>query len=169
MNKGRLGNSFIVLLTLVGVMACSQDEDKAVPPAGEAKAEAPVQAEAAKPAPAAAETEPMVYFIAPAHEATLKSPVRVKFGLIGMAVAPAGSDMPNSGHHHLLINATALPAAGQPIPSDAQHMHFGKGQTEAMVELPPGTHTLQLIVGDKNHVPHNPPVVSHKITVTVEE
>jgi Domain of unknown function (DUF4399) len=91
---------------------------------------------------------------------------RVWFGLRHMGVAPAGVDKPNTGHHHLLVD-TPVPPADQPIPNDRNHLHFGGGQTEAMVELPPGTHTLQLIMGDKDHVPHNPPVVSKQITITV--
>ncbi len=91
---------------------------------------------------------------------------RVWFGLRSMGVAPAGVDKPNTGHHHLLID-TDLPPFDEPIPNDRNHLHFGGGQTEAIIELPPGTHTLQLIMGDKNHVPHNPPVYSQKITITV--
>jgi hypothetical protein len=91
---------------------------------------------------------------------------RMWFGLRHMGVAPAGIDKPNSGHHHLLVD-TPLSAPDQPIPNDRNHLHFGGGQTEAMVELPPGTHTLQLVMGDKDHVPHNPPVVSKQITITV--
>jgi Domain of unknown function (DUF4399) len=91
---------------------------------------------------------------------------RVWFGLRHMGVAPAGVDKPNTGHHHLLVD-TPVPPADQPIPNDRNHLHFGGGQTEAMVDLPPGTHTLQLIMGDKDHVPHNPPVVSRQITITV--
>jgi hypothetical protein len=91
---------------------------------------------------------------------------RVWFGLRNMGVAPAGVDKPNTGHHHLLID-TDLPPFDEPIPSDRNHVHFGGGQTEAVIELPPGTHTLQLIMGDKDHIPHNPPVYSQKITITV--
>jgi hypothetical protein len=91
---------------------------------------------------------------------------RVWFGLRHMGVAPAGVDKPNSGHHHLLIDAD-LPPDDQPIPNDRNHLHFGGGQTEAIVELAPGTHTLQLIMGDQNHIPHDPPVVSQLITITV--
>jgi hypothetical protein len=91
---------------------------------------------------------------------------RVWFGLRHMGVAPAGIEKPNSGHHHLLVD-TPLSDPDQPIPNDRNHLHFGGGQTEAMVELPPGTHTLQLVMGDKDHVPHNPPVVSKQITITV--
>jgi hypothetical protein len=91
---------------------------------------------------------------------------RVWFGLRHMGVAPAGIEKPNTGHHHLLVD-TPLSDPDQPIPNDRNHLHFGGGQTEAMVELPPGTHTLQLVMGDKDHVPHNPPVVSKQITITV--
>ncbi len=91
---------------------------------------------------------------------------KVWFGLRHMGVAPAGVDKPNTGHHHLLIDSDP-PPADEPIPNDRNHVHFGGGQTETMIELPPGSHTLQLVMGDKDHVPHNPPVMSRKITVTV--
>ena len=108
-----------------------------------------------------------VYFIEPADGATVSSPVTVKFGLAGMGVAPAGIQKDNTGHHHLVIDA-ALPGPDTPIPSDDLHRHFGGGQTETTVELAPGAHTLQLLLGDFSHVPHDPPVVSAQITVTVE-
>lgn len=108
-----------------------------------------------------------VYIISPADGATVSSPVRVVFGLRGMGVAPAGTDKANTGHHHLIID-TDLPAANAPVPADAQHVHFGGGQTEVTVELSPGRHSLQLLLGDMNHVPHDPPVYSDKITVTVK-
>jgi hypothetical protein len=115
------------------------------------------------PSPAGAE----LYIISPTDGATVKSPVTVKFGLKGMGVAPAGVTFENSGHHHLLID-TDLPALDAPIPADANHVHFGKGQTETTVELKPGKHTLQLLLGDQSHVPHDPAVMSKKITVTVK-
>lgn len=93
-------------------------------------------------------------------------PFRVWFGLRGMGVAPKGVAFPNTGHHHLLID-TDLPAADKEIPSDRNHLHFGAGETETMIELPPGRHTLQLLMGDENHVPHNPPIQSRKITIQV--
>ncbi|MBQ5946758.1 DUF4399 domain-containing protein [Massilia sp. ST3] len=93
-------------------------------------------------------------------------PFRVWFGLRHMGVAPKGVAFGNTGHHHLLID-TELPPAGQVIPSDRNHLHFGAGETETMIELPPGKHTLQLLMGDENHVPHKPPVHSRKITITV--
>jgi Domain of unknown function (DUF4399) len=90
----------------------------------------------------------------------------VRMGLRNMGVCPKGVVFPNTGHHHLLID-TDLPALDQEIPSDRNHLHFGAGETDARIELPPGKHTLQLILGDHNHVPHVPPVYSKKITITV--
>ena len=91
-------------------------------------------------------------------------PFRVWFGLRYMGVAPKGVKYPNTGHHHLLID-TDLPPMDQEIPSDRNHLHFGAGETETMIQLPPGKHTLQLLMGDDMHMPHNPPVYSKKITV----
>ena len=108
-----------------------------------------------------------LYIISPADGETLSSPVTVKFGLQGMGVAPAGVEIENTGHHHLIIDA-GLPALDQPVPADNQHIHFGKGQTETTVELAPGKHTLQLLLGDFTHTPHSPPVMSEKITITVK-
>ncbi|HEY0684249.1 MAG TPA: DUF4399 domain-containing protein [Steroidobacter sp.] len=115
------------------------------------------------PSPAGAE----VYFIAPADGATVSGPVTVKFGLKGMGIAPAGITFDNTGHHHLIIDAD-LPPVGAPIPTDAQHVHFGKGQTETTLDLKPGKHTLQLLLGDFGHIPHDPVVASKKITITVK-
>jgi hypothetical protein len=92
---------------------------------------------------------------------------RVWFGLRKMGVAPAGVDKPMTGHHHLIIDAP-LPPMDEEIPADNNHIHFGHGQTETRITLPPGQHTLQLLLADKNHIPHNPPVVSRKITITVK-
>ncbi|TCS35944.1 uncharacterized protein DUF4399 [Paucimonas lemoignei] len=94
-------------------------------------------------------------------------PFRVWFGLRNMGVAPKDVKFPNTGHHHLLID-TPLPSMDEPIPSDRNHLHFGTGETETMIELPPGKHTLQLLMGDDKHIPHNPPVYSRKITITVK-
>jgi len=108
-----------------------------------------------------------VYFIEPHDGATVGQELTVKFGLSGMGVAPAGVDFENTGHHHLLIDGASADM-NAPIPADATHVHFGRGQTEAKVKLPPGKHTLQLLLGDKNHIPHDKPVMSEKITVTVK-
>ena len=115
------------------------------------------------PSPKGAE----VYFIAPQDGATVASPVAVKFGLKGMGIAPAGITFDNSGHHHLIIDGD-LPSLDAPIPTDARHVHFGKGQSETTIELQPGKHTLQLLLGDFGHVPHDPAVASKKITITVK-
>jgi hypothetical protein len=99
---------------------------------------------------------------------TVTSPFKVTMDLQGMTVVPAGDTTPDSGHHHLLIDA-GLPAdLAQPLPKDDQHLHFGQGQTETELTLPPGQHTLQLLLGDANHVPHDPPVASAPITITVQ-
>lgn len=118
---------------------------------------------------AAQAQEPEVYIISPAHGETVTSPVTVKFGLKGLGVAPAGVEQDGTGHHHLLIDLDKLPAMDKPIPADDQHVHFGGGQTETTVELEPGEHTLQLLVGDHLHRPHDEPVVSEKISITVSE
>jgi hypothetical protein len=108
----------------------------------------------------------VLYFISPVDGATVESPVTVRFGLRGMGVAPAGVARPDTGHHHLVVNAPT-PNLDLPLPADDQHIHFGGGQTETTLELPPGTHTLQLVLADKDHVPHDPPLVSARITFTV--
>lgn len=116
-----------------------------------------------------------VYFVTLSDGDTVTGPVTVMFGLEGMGVAPAGTDKDGTGHHHILINR---PPLGQGpdgadeleygLPADDHHVHFGGGQTQVTLDLEPGTHTLQLVLGDKNHVPHDPPVVSEVITITVE-
>lgn len=108
-----------------------------------------------------------VYIISPKDGASVKSPVKVVFGLKGMGVAPAGIKMENTGHHHLLIDTDVPKDLSQPLPTSDQVKHFGKGQTETSIELPPGKHTLQLVLGDQNHTPHDPAVVSKKITINV--
>lgn len=108
-----------------------------------------------------------VYFIAPSDGATLKGPVIVRFGMRGMGVAPAGVEMAKTGHHHLILNAP-LPPMDQGIPADERHIHFGGGQTEVRLELPPGKHEMQLLVGDHLHIPHDPPIMSERITITIE-
>jgi len=94
-------------------------------------------------------------------------PFKVWFGLRFMGVAPRGVKFPNTGHHHLLIDVD-LPPMDQEIPSDRNHLHYGAGETETMLELPPGKHTIQLLMGDDKHIPHNPPVYSKKITIYVK-
>jgi len=134
----------LVLVALIGIPAMAQAETAAPPGAS-------------------------VYIISPQDGATLASPFKVQFGLTGMGIAPAGVDKPKTGHHHLVIDATLSPEElKQPIAADAKHVHFGGGQTEAMVTLPPGRHTLQLVLGDWSHIPFDPPIMSPVITVTVK-
>lgn len=109
-----------------------------------------------------------VFIVSPADGETLTSPVTVVFGVENFRVAPAGTFEAGTGHHHLLID-TDLPPLNQPIPADANHLHFGKAQTEATIELGPGPHTLQLVLGDGYHVPHDPALISTPITITVTE
>jgi hypothetical protein len=116
-----------------------------------------------QPAPAAAK----VYFIEPKNGAEVTGPVTVKFGLTGMGVAPAGVEKKDTGHHHVLVNQK-LDDPMSPIPADDKHRHFGAGQTETVLTLPAGTHTLQMVLGDHNHIPHNPLVASEVITITVK-
>ena len=130
-----------------------------------AAGQTPAVAPERTPSPPGAEA----YIISPKDGATVHAPVLVQFGLKGMGVAPAGVKFENTGHHHLLIDTTLEgEALNEPIPMDEHHLHFGKGQTEASVELSKGQHTLQLVLGDWSHVPHKPPVMSERITVTVE-
>jgi uncharacterized protein DUF4399 len=124
---------------------------------------------AVAPAQTAAPANAMVYFINVKDGDTVKSPFKIQFGLSGMGVAPAGVEKPNTGHHHVLVDATLTPEqAKEPIPADEHHLHFGGGQTETTVTLAPGRHTLQLVLGDWSHVPFNPPIVSPVITVEVK-
>jgi hypothetical protein len=115
------------------------------------------------PAPAGAE----VYIIAPKDGAHVHSPVLVQFGLKGMGIAPAGIKFDNTGHHHLLIDTDAPADLAAPLPATDKIVHFGKGQTETSLTLAPGKHTLQLLLADQNHIPHSPPLLSRKITITV--
>ena len=149
---------------------------------GGQEAEAPVEESPVKDAPAESAVvveEPAgmprsesisgasVFFITPEDGATVTNPIDIEFGISGMSVVPAGVDEPHSGHHHLLID-TQLPPLDQPIPADANHIHFGDGSTSTQITLDPGEHTLLLLLGDHLHVPHNPAVTSATITITVE-
>ena len=115
---------------------------------------------------AAAPAGASVYFVNLRNGMVVNNPVRVVFGLSGMDVAPAGVDKPGTGHHHLLVDVAAWDA-NAPLPANDQHRHFGMGQTEVTLTLPPGPHTLQLVLGDQNHIAHHPPVMSERITVQV--
>ena len=119
---------------------------------------------AREPAPAGAE----VYIVSPQDGARIKGPVTVVFGLKGMGVAPAGIKFEGTGHHHLLVDSDPPADLSQPLPANEKTLHFGKGQTETTLTLSPGKHTLQLVLGDLLHVPHEPAVISKKITIVVE-
>ena len=125
-----------------------------------------IAAQAQTPAPTGA----AVYFINLKNHATVTSPFKVQFGLAGMGIAPAGVEKEKTGHHHLLIDTKLSDEeAKAPLPMDAQHMHFGGGQTETTLTLPPGQHTLQLVLGDWSHVPFSPPIVSPIVTIRVKQ
>lgn len=158
--------SILILFTVaVAALATSHAQDKEKSHAAPAAAPGPMitpSAEGAK-----------TYIVSPKDGDTVKGEFTVVFGLKGMGVAPAGihlADKP-TGHHHLLINTdvTKLIAMNIPLPADDKHVHFGGGQTETTLTLPPGEHTLQLVLGNWTHVPHDPPVYSEVITITVEE
>ena len=112
-------------------------------------------------------SEETVYFINIKDGDVVESPVFIQFGLSGKGVAPAGIAKENTGHHHLLINVDDLDLS-KPIPSSKNHLHFGGGQTETSIDLPPGKHELQLLLGDMYHVPHSIPLISEKITILVK-
>jgi hypothetical protein len=149
------GLLLLVLPALVSAQGGAQ-------PAAQPGAQSAAQALPRTAAPAGA----TAYIISPTNGATVKSPFVVRFGLKGMGVAPAGVTNANTGHHHLIIDSDT-PADNVPIPNDDTHRHFGAGQTEVELTLPPGQHTLQLVLGDALHIPHQPPVRSEKITITV--
>ena len=153
-------------LFLIG--ACSKQEPapaSAEDPAATAGGAAPAQP-AALPRTAAPEGA-RVFFITPADGDTVSNPVRIEFGIEGMSVVAAGVNEAHSGHHHLIIDA-GLPDLGLPIPADENYVHFGDASTSTERELAPGQHTLQLLLGDHLHVPHDPPVMSETITITVQ-
>jgi hypothetical protein len=156
------------LIVCVALAACGQQEPAApVTPPAAAPAATPPPAPAAlarKPAPAGA----MAYIIEPADGARVTSPVRVVFGLKGIGVAPAGVERNDAGHHHLLVDAPLPTDLGLPLANDEQHRHFGGGQTEVELTLAPGRHTLQLLLGDHLHIPHDPPIASSVVTIEVQ-
>jgi hypothetical protein len=112
-----------------------------------------------------------VFFIGLENGAVIKSPFRVKFGIEGFGITPAGTTgkiRHTAGHHHILIDVDRLPDMDTPIPRGAHHLHFDEGETETVLDLPPGIHTLQLLLGDEEHEPQDPPLISEKITIKVE-
>lgn len=170
---------FLPLALVAAVAGCSDPDGGSAPEPGggpdaaitteAAAAAAGGSEQSASPAfePKDAPEGAAAYIVSPADGDVVSNPVRVVFGLEGMGVAPAGIAMDGTGHHHLLIDADPTPA-GQPIPADDRHVHFGAGQTETEITLPPGEHTLRLLLGDELHVPHEPPVMSEPVTIRVQ-
>lgn len=163
----------IILATLTTILllgACSRQEAETPAPATAPATSEPESAAADTPAAMPRTPSPdgaRVFFITPADGDTVSNPVGVEFGIEGMSVVRAGDNAPQTGHHHLLVD-TDLPDLGLPIPADRNHVHFGDASTATELELEPGEHTLQLLLGDHLHIPHDPPVMSEIITVTVE-
>jgi hypothetical protein len=167
--RGKAG--FLWIGAALALAACGQPKPAAEPAAANPPPAATTPA--AEPAPASLPRTPSppgarVSIASPADGAVVSSPVKVVFAIEGMTVVPAGDAAPDSGHHHLLVDAPLPADLSQPIPKDEQHLHFGKGQTDTDLALPPGQHTLILVLGDANHVPHDPPVVSEPVTITVQ-
>src|SRR3974390_2975412 len=144
----------MLMRTLIAALALAA---AAAVPVARAQAPAPMER---TPSPPGAE----VYIISPKDGATVHGPVQVQFGLKGMGIAPAGIKFDNTGHHHLLVDSDPPADLNAPLPATDKILHFGKGQTETTLTLPPGRHTLQLLLADQNHVPHSPPVISQKVT-----
>lgn len=155
-----------LLLLVAAVGGCTRDSGDA-PPAVDTSA-----APATKPAAASLPRTPApegarVWFISPADGDVVSNPVVIEFGSEGVTIVPAGVNEKSSGHHHLVIDAK-LPDPSMPIPADDHYVHFGDASTRTERILSPGTHTLQLLLGDHLHIPHDPPIVSEVITITVE-
>lgn len=151
------GISAVLLLVSAG---CSRKPESAPSPSKPSLESRPLRA---KSSPGA-----KVFFVNVKEGDTLMNPIQLVFGAEGIQIAPAGEVKDNSGHHHLLIDIDPLPPMTQPLPATERMQHFGKGQTETTLTLPPGPHTLQLLLAGGNHVPHDPPVMSEKIKVTVK-
>jgi hypothetical protein len=162
MTHSSRSNIATILATSLLLTACGDRQTSEPAASRETPSSAPIALR--KPAPQSAE----VYIVAPSAGSSVSNPVVVQFGLKNMGVAPAGIDQPNTGHHHLLID-TELGDMDLPIPADEQHVHFGGGQTQTTLTLTPGEHTLQLVLGDFLHIPHDPPVTSARITINVTE
>ena len=156
---------FSVIVLSTGV-ACSPANNETEKTATQAEPAAESAAPAAMPRSPSGEGA-RVFFVSPADGDTVTSPFAVEFGIGAMEVVRAGDNTPNTGHHHVLID-TGLPALDMPIPADEQHVHFGDGSSTTELTLKPGEHTLQLLLGDYLHIPHDPPVYSVRITVIVE-
>ena len=167
-------NGFLLAaMAIFSLSACGQkttddpETDALADAADEAVAEVEALAETAALARTTSPDGASVFFISPADGDTVTNPVTVEFGIAGMDVVKAGENAPHSGHHHLIIDA-GLPKLGLPIPADEHYVHFGDASTTTELTLEPGSHTLQLLLGDHMHIPHDPPVKSATITVVAE-
>ena len=162
---------YLTVMCLLLAAACGQEaaEDTPAAPSAPAAASTPATPPPApaRPARRASPAGAAAYIIEPANGAAVSSPVRIVFGLRGAGVAPAGVEREGAGHHHLLVDAELPANLGLPLPNNDNYRHFGGGQTETSIELPPGQHTLQLVLGDELHIPHDPPIVSERITIEV--
>jgi len=161
---------FAICSSAILAIACSQQEVPQTEAATGSANVAPETTETSSPAvmPRTASPEgASVFFISPADGDTVTNPVSIEFGIEGMNVVKAGDNQPDSGHHHLLID-TDVPDFGLPIPADEHHIHFGDGSTSTEITLEPGTHTLRMILGDHLHIPHDSPIMSDPITITVK-
>lgn len=150
------------LPSLLLLFACSQEGAETEPATPRAEATAPATLSRTPSAEGA-----RVFFITPSDGDTVSSPVQFEFGVSGMDLAPSGTDRPNSGHHHIIVDHD-LPVLSLPVPKDAQRIHFGDGRSETELDLGPGQHTLQLLFADHLHIPHDPPLISERISITVE-
>ena len=158
-----------ILPSILLVAACGQETGD-IAPASEERPAKPMGRACGGPAimsrsPSASGAR--VFFLSPADGDVVSSPVQLEFGLSGMEVAPSGDDRPNSGHHHIIVDSD-LPLLNLPVPADDNHVHFGDGRTKTELTLAPGQHTLQLLLADHLHIPHDPPLFSEQIVITVE-
>lgn len=152
-----------LLTTALCLSACGKHSSETEAEPQDTESAAKIATLARTPSPDGAR----VFFITPADGDRVSNPVRIEFGIEGMSVTKAGDDQPNSGHHHLVIDAD-LPELAMPIPANANYVHFGDGRTLTEITLEPGQHSLRMLLGDHLHIPHDPPVVSDSITITVE-
>ncbi len=165
MNPGNMISTALAMAVFISACGNSSNEEHT-----QKQAEYQAAQSVAEPARLARTASPegaRVFFIRPEDGATVSNPIRIEFGVEGMTIVKAGDNQPNSGHHHLLVD-TDLPELGVPVPADANYIHFGDGSTSTQITLEPGQHTLRMLLGDYLHIPHDPPLVSDSITITVE-
>ena len=161
--------ALVSLAATMGLAGCANNQAAviSVAPTAPMKVNASTPTLAAGYVKVAATPGSALYFVNLKNGDVVSSPVLVQFGLRGMGVAPAGIEKAGTGHHHLLVDVAELDV-NAPIPTSDQHRHFGLGHTEVTLEMKPGQHTLQLLMGDQNHIPHHPVVISERITITVK-